>query len=265
MEEDKTPDIDYPSLRKRLAEALKRGDALEIGDNGDVTGSSPVRIIVEAENVEQCQPVEDSESLAVADKGTSQEEVSVSDAEDQDEAEPTDEDEKPQRQWYKEDPDLLAGEVAAMERFFPNFELCDYDDPSSVWDGCLCWRGKLRPGVYENTEWDVIALYRPDHPAAIMGSTVMVYLVSPSIEEVYEQLKLPKGQKLENVIYYADGCCFLNTIHACDVLVGREVGSAVTSAAQILARTVKWLTACELVLSGDLEFEFFNRPIDVER
>ena len=43
--------------------------------------------------------------------------------------------------WYESDPQLYQMEVAAMQKFFPSFEINQLQDGS----GRLYWRGKVQP------------------------------------------------------------------------------------------------------------------------
>lgn len=155
-------------------------------------------------------------------------------------------------QWYVNDPELYEDECAAMHQFFPQFDLQRVDDSSSRWNNCLCWVGELKPGIMENQSWNVMAIYRPNHPTPIMGGSVCVYLLDPTIEQVDEAL----GFQPHHCIYDGEGGRYLCTTRAEDMSDGQYV----TSAVQTLTWAVKWLTALELVMTGDLSASKFNQP-----
>lgn len=146
-------------------------------------------------------------------------------------------------QWYERDPSLLDDEIAGMQQAFPDFELERLDD------GRLAWIGNLNVGVIGKNVWSVMAVYNNNHPYAQMGSSVRVYLIEPSIEELIDDLGWTPTHLLRS-----EAGPYLCTAQAEDI----RVGSVVTSAASVLAWAVKWLMAFELVLTGDLPKEKFN-------
>lgn len=159
-------------------------------------------------------------------------------------------------QWYERDPSLLVAEKAAMARAFPNFQL------EQIGDGRLAWTGTLTPGIWKGfwaaegdisarQTWEVMAIYENNHPHQQMGSSVKVFLLSPTIQTVIEQIGWRPYHLLHDPISNQDYLC---TAQAEDV----KVGETSTSAASVLAWAVKWLTAFELVMTGDLSKEDFN-------
>lgn len=87
-------------------------------------------------------------------------------------------------QWYEADPELLEAEKVGMRRFFPQFDLQVVDSPESRYHNCLCWVGDLKPGIMDDVTWNVMAVYRPNHPTPCMGGSVCVYLVDPGMDQV---------------------------------------------------------------------------------
>jgi hypothetical protein len=239
--------------RKQLAEDLKKGKPLKLGETGNVTGQEQTKLVTQegklaldptklkrkqlAEDLKKGKPLKLGETGNV----TGQEQTKLVTQEG-----------KLASQWYENDPDLLQGEKDAMEQCFPYFRLYKMNDSTSQWHNCLYWRGILRPGIYDNTEWDVMAIYHPNHPYARMGGSVAVYLIDPSIEDVRNVL----GEYPHHLINDGEGGRYLCTTRAEDM----SNGYAITTAAQTLSWAVKWLTAFELVCTGDLEFAIFNRP-----
>jgi len=159
-------------------------------------------------------------------------------------------------QWYEKDPSLLVAEKAAMAKAFPNFQL------EPIGDGRLAWTGTLTPGIWKGfwaaeddlsarQTWEVMAIYENNHPNQQMGSSVKVFLLYPTIETVIEHIGWRPYHLLHDPISNQDYLC---TAQAEDV----KVGETSTSAASVLAWAVKWLTAFELVMTGDLSKEDFN-------
>jgi len=162
------------------------------------------------------------------------------------------------RQWYEKDPSLLAAEKAAMAKAFPNFKL------EQIEDGRLAWTGTLTPGIWKGfwadendlsarQTWEVMAIYENNHPNQMMGSSVKVFLLYPTIDIVIEQIGWrPHHLLVDNV----SGQTYLCTARAEDI----KVGETSTSAASVLAWAMRWLVAFELVMTGDLTKEEFNKP-----
>ena len=155
-------------------------------------------------------------------------------------------------QWYERDPELLEMERAAMARAFNGFELTKLDD------GRLCWIGDVTPGVYETKygiqnrkTYTLMAVYQNNHPNQQMGSSVFVYPLLPDVQDLIDFC----GFRPSHLLVDSAGQNYLCTAESTDV----KVGKTVTTAASVLAWAIKWLTAYELVLTGDLAKEDFNR------
>jgi hypothetical protein len=152
-------------------------------------------------------------------------------------------------QWYEKDPGLLAAEKAAMAHAFPNFTLEKLDD------GRLAWIGSLSLGVMGNNSWYIMAVYDNDHSMPKfdrMGGTVRVYLIEPDIDSLIADLDWAPHHLLRD----SNNQKYLCTAETGNIKTGREV----TSAASSIAWGVKWLLAFELVLTGDLSKEEFDKP-----
>ena len=157
-------------------------------------------------------------------------------------------------QWYEIDPELLEDEKTAMRQIFPQFKLIIVNDPSSRWHNCLAWEGTLRPGILEDTAWQVLAIYRPNHPIAQMGGSVCVYLMDPTVEDVISAL----GKRPFHLINDGEGGQYLCTARQGDISAGHNVGDHVTSAVNTLTWACKWLMAVELVCTGDMTMSEFD-------
>jgi len=153
-------------------------------------------------------------------------------------------------QWYETNPTLLTMEKMSMARNFPQFELETLDD------GRLCWVGTLEPGVYESKfgrkmEYHVMAVYDNNHPFQKMGSSVKVYPMMPDVDELIEMAGFRPFHLLRDEV---------DNLYLCTNEAGdQKVGQTTTTAASVLGWAVKWLTAFELVLTGDLPLADFNR------
>ena len=151
-------------------------------------------------------------------------------------------------QWYDREPQRLRDEIEGMNHFFPQFKLYKMDD------GRYYWRGTLRPNVLPNGwAWEVAAIYNNDHPAPVMGGSVRVVLLNPSIDTVINAM----GWRPHHLLYCPKDGTYLCTTRAEDMSYGTQYE---TTAVQTLTWAIKWLTALELVLTGDMSKELFNSP-----
>ena len=149
--------------------------------------------------------------------------------------------------WYEREPERLEAEVDSMKMSFPQFMLDKRPD------GKLSWTGVLRPGLLGDNGWDwhLEAVYENNHPHAIMGSSVLVYLRQPDINMLIDAT----GWCPHHLISGKEGL-YLCTTRAEDMHVG---GSGMeTSASTVLRWAVKWLAAYELVLAGKMTQEEFD-------
>lgn len=152
------------------------------------------------------------------------------------------------QQWYDREPWRLQGEKEGMARFFPRFKLYKMND------GRLYWHGKIHIGILQNGwDWEVAAIYNNNHPAPTMGGSVHVVLLTPDINTVINALGWTPHHLLNDPV---DGY-YLCTTRAEDMSYGTTYE---TTAVQTLTWAMKWLSALELVLSGEMSKETFNKP-----
>lgn len=150
-------------------------------------------------------------------------------------------------QWYERDPVLLEAEKAAMARDFPQFSLIRLND------GSLAWVGDVKLNVMGNNAWRLMAVYQSNHPDQCMGSSVHVYLVEPRIEDMIEQL----GWRPHHLLRDSNNRDYLCTTEAGYVKASKTQS---TSANTVLRWAIKWLLCFELVLTGDMTTEEFDKP-----
>ena len=135
-----------------------------------------------------------------------------------------------------------------MRRDFPQFSLIKLDD------GRLAWVGDVNLGVQDDSwSWRLMAVYQPNHPVQQMGSSVYVYLVEPSIDYLIEQLDWRPHHLLRD----SNNRNYLCTTEASYV---KASSTQVTSANTVLRWAIKWLLCFELVLTGDMTREEFDKP-----
>ncbi len=162
------------------------------------------------------------------------------------------------QQWYEKDPSLLAVEKAAMAKWFPHFQL------ETLPDGRLAWTGTLTPGIWKGFNadendfsarqtWEVMAVYENNHPVQKMGSSVKVFLLTPSMDQIIQRI----GWTPHHVLRDKDSdLLYLCTARAEDI----KVGETSTTAATMLAMAAKWLISFEMVMTGDLSRKEFDTP-----
>ena len=162
------------------------------------------------------------------------------------------------QQWYEKDPSLLAAEKVAMAKWFPYFQL------EKLPDGRLAWTGTLTPGIWKGFNadendlsarqtWEVMAVYENNHPVQKMGSSVKVFLLTPSMDQIIQRI----GWTPHHVLRDKDSdLLYLCTARAEDI----KVGETSTSAATVLAMAAKWLISFEMVMTGDLTRKEFDTP-----
>ena len=251
--------IDVSKLkRKKIAEDLASGKPLHISASGDVTGKEQAELMTQkgklAIDVSKLKRKKIAEDLA---SGKPLHISASGDVTGKEQAELMTQKGKLAAQWYTLNPELFDDECQAMKRFFPQFELQRIDDSSSCLNNCLCWVGELAPGILPEQSWQVMAVYKPNHPTPCMGGSVCVYLLDPTIEQVEEALVV---KRVFHSLTDHDGGRYLCTTRAEDMSDNRVEGdyAYTTTAVQTLTWAVKWLTAVELVLTGDLDIRYFQ-------
>lgn len=239
-------------IRKQLAEKLRKGETIEVGKDGDVSGrTGGNRLVVQEGKLANDAASEIRKQLA--EKLRRGETIEV--GKDGDVTGKTggnrlvvQEGKLAMRQWYEMDPQRLEDEKNTMSHFFPNFTLHKKSD------GRLYWYGKLRLNVLPNGwPWEIAAIYNNDHPQPVMGGSVRVVLINPDINTVINAL----GWTPHHLLRSNDDGYYLCTTRKEDISYGTRYE---TTAVQTISWAVKWLTALELVLSGDMSKELFNSP-----
>lgn len=168
--------------------------------------------------------------------------------------------------WYENDPSLYKAEVLSMRKFFPTFTIHQLEDGS----GRLYWRGTVQPTGKNGIEWDLILIYRNDHPSASIGDfggSIQILPLKPRLKDIADNilpylvekygsydkvcdhnlgLGLPHiyrgnfGRNEEYFICTADPKCF------------KQDRERSTSAASALAWACKWIVLCEMWINGEI-------------
>ncbi len=248
--------------RKELADRIKTGKEIKLGSTGDAMGKEQTKII--AKEGKLAIDLDKIKRKELADRIKTGKEIKLGSTGDAMGKEQTKIIAKEGKlavdwvpeyaQWYSTDKDLLADEIEAMRNVFPQFHLEKIDDPASRWHNCMAWIGVLRPGIVEDAAWQVMAIYKPNHPVADMGGSVCVYLLDPDVNDVTAAL----GKRPFHMINDGEGSFYMCTARQSDISTGGSVGAHVTSAVNTLTWACKWLMAVELVCTGDMTMEEFD-------
>jgi hypothetical protein len=250
-------------IREQLAKDLRDGKPIELASSGDVTKQTDeqTKLVTQPGKLANAEENNDEDKDAAA-KIREQLAKDLRDgkpielASSGDVTKQTDEQTKlvtqpgklASYQWYDREPERLKTEKEAMNHFFPQFKLFKMED------GRYYWHGTVKPNVLPNGwAWEVAAIYNNDHPAPQMGGSVRVVLIKPSIDTVINAL----GWRPHHLLYSEQDGTYLCTTRADDMSQHTQYE---TSAAQTMTWAVKWLTALELVMTGDLSKELFNKP-----
>ena len=156
--------------------------------------------------------------------------------------------------WYERLPELLVAEKEAMEQHFPQFKL------QTLSDGRLYWVGSVNPRGEYGGVWTLMAIYQHDHPnnKSAFGSSVRIYPIKPSLEELHRALDEP----IPHVLVDSDGNYYMCTSRKSDVHTGTQDGRGsyeVTSAVSALGWAVKWIWLFEAWLEGEIDTDEIRR------
>ena len=155
--------------------------------------------------------------------------------------------------WHQDDPDLLDAEKMAMAKFFPSFKLHKLDDGS----GRLYWRGKVQPTGKGGMVWDLMLIYKNDHPQSEgFGGSIQILPVKPRLKDIATQLPTDntKGLGLGLPHIYRENFGRNEEYFICtaDPKYFKASQTRSTSAASSLSWACKWIILCEMWLNGEI-------------
>lgn len=154
-----------------------------------------------------------------------------------------------------------------MRKFFPSFQINQLQDGS----GRLYWRGKVQPTGPGGLVWDLMLIYKNDHPTAAnpndYGGSVQILPVSPRLKDLAEQM-MPLIRKTygsyDNCVAHGFGLGLPHIyrgnfgrneeyfICTADPKYFKSGQSRSTSAASALSWACKWIVLCEMWLNGEI-------------
>lgn len=168
--------------------------------------------------------------------------------------------------WYQSDPQLYQAEVAAMQKFFPSFRINQLQDGS----GRLYWRGKVQPMGEGGMVWDLMLIYKNDHPHASegeYGGSIQILPVQPRLKDIAQKMmplleqtygsyescvKRGFGLGLPHIYRNNFGRNEEYFICTADPKYFKAGQSRSTSAASALSWACKWIMLCEMWLNGEI-------------
>jgi len=160
--------------------------------------------------------------------------------------------------WYEDDPDLLDAEKMAMAKFFPSFKLYKLDDGS----GRLYWRGKVQPTGKGGKVWDMMLIYKNEHPKSEgFGGSIQILPVKPRLKDIADQLPPIYNEAGRPMLplphIYRDNFGRNEEYFICtaDPKYFKASQTHSTSAASSLSWACKWIILCEMWLNGEVSDE----------
>ena len=167
-------------------------------------------------------------------------------------------------QWYETNKDLYNAEVAAMRKEFNN----PYLQPKFMNDGRMYWVVNTKPNLgkdengkeYKTLKYKLLLVYDADHPKVRYGSSVKVYLVSPSIYELQSYVNRLPGVMPKNIPHTLVDSAGVRYLCTADTLnVSDDIMRGITSAVTSYRFAFRWLTIFELGIRDPATWAKFQR------
>lgn len=169
-------------------------------------------------------------------------------------------------QWYETNKDLYNAEVVAMRKEFNNPNL----QPKFMNDGRMYWVVNTKPNLgrdengraYNTLKYKLLLVYDADHPKVRYGSSVKVYPVSPSLDELQSYVnRLPSvasdKKNIPHTLIDSSGARYLCTADTSNV--SDDITRGITSAVTSYRFAVRWLTIFELGIRDPKTWAKFQR------
>ena len=87
-------------------------------------------------------------------------------------------------QWYINDPNFRAREIAAVQSFSPNAKF------GFLPDSRMYWLIPVSPVINNNKQrWMIKIIYDQNHPERKIGGSIRVYIINPQYTEIMEMIK----------------------------------------------------------------------------
>ena len=158
--------------------------------------------------------------------------------------------------WYENDPGLLEAEKMAMGKFFPSFKLYKLEDGS----GRLYWKGKVQPTGEGGMFWELMLIYKNDHPQSEgYGGSIQILPIKPRLKDIAKSLPTDSGKGLGLGLPHIYRSNFGRNeeyfICTADPKYFKATQARSTSAASALSWACKWIILCEMWLNGEISDE----------
>ena len=167
-------------------------------------------------------------------------------------------------QWYETNKDLYNAEVAAMRREFnsPNLK------PKFLSDGRMYWVVNTKPNLgcdesgnpYKTMTYKLLLVYDADHPKVRYGSSVKVYPIKPTIDDLQRIVNRLPGVTPKNIphtLIDSDGIRYLCTADTRNV--SADISRGITSAVTSYRFAYRWLSIFELGIRNPEAWARFQR------
>lgn len=147
------------------------------------------------------------------------------------------------KQWYEENPELLAVEKVAMEK------LAEVDHKEFVFlkDGSACWHISFESEL-SGRKYNVAIVYPEEHPGVKeVYTSIKVYLIDPTYEILLEEFNAQSGKDYNCMSYSVrDGAgrwylSLCETETAYKAILAKRESNCVISAANVLLATKDWI------------------------
>ena len=162
-------------------------------------------------------------------------------------------------QWYETNKDLYNAEVAAMRKEFNNPNL----EPKFMSDGRMYWVVNTTPNLgpgFKTMNYKLLLVYDPDHPKVRYGSSVKVYPVKPTIEELQSIVNCLPGVSPKNIPHtLVDGTGARYLCTADTTNVSADISKGITSAVTSYRFAYRWLMIFELGIRDPKTWAKFHR------
>ena len=167
-------------------------------------------------------------------------------------------------QWYETNKELYNAEVAAMRREFnsPNLK------PKFLSDGRMYWVVNTKPNLgcdesgnpYKTMTYKLLLVYDADHPKVRYGSSVKVYPIKPTIDDLQRIVNRLPGVTPKNIphtLIDSDGIRYLCTADTRNV--SADISRGITSAVTSYRFAYRWLSIFELGIRNPEAWARFQR------
>ena len=158
--------------------------------------------------------------------------------------------------WYERDPELYKAEVQAMRKFFPSFKIDQLQDGT----GRLYWRGTVQPSGPNGIVWDLMLIYKNNHPYTAegeYGGSIQILPITPRLKDIAKDFPIrPEAGLGLGIPHVYRGNFGRNEeyfICTADPKYFKAGQTHSTSAASALSWACKWIILFEMWINGEID------------